>query len=1441
MYGWLADVPGVNHMPRAPTETANGIGSPKPTRAMTNDAGRARGGEPRVVGIGASAGGLEACTKLMAAFPADAAEALILVQHLDPTHPSMMVELLSAHTTMPVAQATDGMPVAPGRLHVIPPGVYLSVRDGMLRLSRPEVARSARMPFDFLLRSLAEEYGARAACVVLSGTGADGSAGLAAIHARGGLVIAQDPREAGYAGMPDSAIATGLVDRVLPVAVMAAALADARVTDAPAGGDALAEIVAVLRAKTAFDFTHYKSGTLERRIERRRALAKIPVADAARYLAMVSGDAAERDALVKDLLIHVTSFFRDQPTFDFLAETTIPDLVRDHPADRPIRVWVAGCSTGEETYSLAMLLREAITSAKRDVKLQIFASDVDPVAVAIARDGLYAPELAATVSEARLARFFAREDRGFRALPELREAVVFSVQDVLADPPFSKLDLISCRNLMIYLKPDAQARVIKLFHFALRQNGLLLLGGAETAGNAAGRFQLVSKPARLYRRLGDGRADTVGVSPAAGHRPARLPGKLPAPSRQSVLAELSRAQVLNLFAPASVLVNARHECLYALGPVDRYLRVPAGHQTPDLLARARPGLRTRLLAAMKRATAERARVVVDGGHAGDRSHGVPFDIDVQPLASGGEDLLMVCFVERPARRAAPEPAVPGAPDGLAHELAATKAELQAAISDLETSGEEQKAINEEALSVNEEFQSTNEELLTSKEELQSLNEELTALNSQLQETLERQRTTSDDLQNVLYSTDVATLFLGTDLNIRFFTPATKALFNVIPGDVGRPLADLHSLASDETLSAEARAVLVDRTPSEREVQTPEGVWFRRRILPYLAHDGRVEGVVITFHDVSKRLATARALEAAKQQAEQANAAKSRFLAAASHDLRQPMQTLSLLQGLLAKAVQGDTARGLVARLDDTLGAMTGMLNTLLDINQIEAGVIRADTSDFQVDALLARLRDEFSYHALAQGLSLRMVPCGMRVRSDPRLLEQMLRNLLHNAIKYTRHGRVLLGCRRYRGAVTIQIWDTGVGIPDEELGAIFQEHHQLDNPARERSRGLGLGLAIVQRLADLLGHRLGVRSRHGRGSVFSIEVPLVPAATHRPAVARPGAAPARHGTVLVCEDDPEVRALLELTLRDDGHDVRSAADGTAALELVGGGAFQPGLILADFNLPGGLNGLKLVARLRERLGAPVPAIILTGDRSAETVRSIDGAGCESLNKPVKLADLTTAISRLMAAATPVGSGDGANPFVVFVVDDDPGVLATLRAVLEDDGRLVETFKAGEAFLAARRSGRAGCLLIDAYLPGIDGIEVLRRLRANGDMLPAIMITGDSDVGMAVAAMKAGASDFIEKPVAAAELLASLDRALERSSDAAKRSAWRDGASAHLAGLTSRQRQVMRLVLAGQPSKNIASDLGMSQRTVENHRAAIMRRTGTKSLPALARLAVAAEP
>ena len=648
-----------------------------------------------------------------------------------------------------------------------------------------------------------------------------------------------------------------------------------------------------------------------------------------------------------------------------------------------------------------MLLQEHILAVGSMAKVQIFASDVDEKAVATARDGFYPETIAQTLSAERLARFFVKRDGGYQIAAELRANVVFVVQDVLADPPFSKLDLVSCRNLLIYLQPEAQAKVISIFHFALRTGGALLLGSAEAVNAHDARFAVISKQARLYRKTGIASPDQKFTIP--GGELTRMPARnSPERAIASVdIADFCKKLIVDMYAPAVILINERFETLYSAGPTGRYLRIIQGYPTHDLLAMLKPALRARLKAAVVKAGAGDVKMIVPGGRVMLDGQSLHFNMEVTPVRKQTQRLFLVCFIGHEKH----DPMAPPAEsDGtlrnaeLEAELREARAENDALSHSLELSSQEQHAINEEALSVNEEFQSTNEELVTSKEELQSLNEELTVLNSQLQETLERSRTTSNDLQNVLFSTDVATLFLDDKLKIRFFTPAAKALFTVIASDIGRPLSDLRSIASDARLLTDAAQVLQSLKPIERDVETKNGEWFSRRILPYRTHDDSVAGVVITFTDITQRRKTKLALGAAQELAERANAAKSRFMAAASHDLRQPLQTLTLLNALLVKITGGAQAQKLLHKMDETTNSMGEILSTLLDINQIEAGVVKPEMQSFAINGLLQKLAEEFAFIADSRGLTLHAVPCSLSVHTDPKLLEQILRNLLSNAL-----------------------------------------------------------------------------------------------------------------------------------------------------------------------------------------------------------------------------------------------------------------------------------------------------------------------------------------------------------------------------------------------------------------------------------------------------------
>ncbi|MCI0586289.1 MAG: PAS domain-containing protein [Planctomycetes bacterium] len=820
-----------------------------------------------MAGVGASAGGLSALTHLFDSMPADSGIAFVVIQHLDPNRASLTAELLARHTRMQVVQVERDTAVQANHVYVIPPNRYLSLEEGTLRVRPPIEGRGVRMAVDFFLRSLAEERRERAIGIVLSGTGTDGTLGVKEIRAAGGLAVAQEPATAEHDGMPRSAIESG-VDHVLPVGGMPEALlryvrhsyAAGRPTPAPPeqAEGALGGILAALRARARFDFGPYKRTTLQRRIQRRMSLRHIE--GMPEYLGLLSSDPRELLTLRKDLLISVTHFFRDPKAWALVQAEVIPRLLEGKAPGEGVRAWVPGCATGEEAYTVAILLTESIHAAGKRCPIQVFASDVEPEALDVARTGVYPESIAGDLEVERLNRFFAKEGHTFRVSRDLRECVVFAQQNLLADPPFSRLDLVSCRNLLMYLEPSAQDRAIALLHYALAEGGFLLLGSAETVGAHENDFEPVSKKWRVHRRIGPTRPERVAFPLAGAAAPSPDVGpRPPAPSGLGRLPALVQQALLERYAPASVVVKRDGEILYFCGPTQAYLAQPAGLPTNDLLARANPGLQGKLRGALHRAIRDDRAVTVRGARV-RRGTGLPQSVEltVEPLRGPPETagLLLVSF--RDEGEELPAPAPPPADEEstvqhLEQEIKSARDDMQSTVEAFETSQEELKAANEEVTSVNEELQSSNEELETSKEELQSLNEELNTVNAQLEGKVDQPQRANDDLANLLTSTDIPTVFLDAGLLVRRFTPSATRLFNLLPSDVGRPLADIAPKFTDPDLLAEARAVLDRLAPSTKEVRTHEGRWYMRQVLPYRTQENRIDGVVVTFSDVAAQV------------------------------------------------------------------------------------------------------------------------------------------------------------------------------------------------------------------------------------------------------------------------------------------------------------------------------------------------------------------------------------------------------------------------------------------------------------------------------------------------------------------------------------------------------------------------------------------------------------
>jgi two-component system CheB/CheR fusion protein len=836
-----------------------------------------------IVGIGSSAGGLEALQELFRAMPPDSGLAFVVAAHLDPTQKSHLTELLSRCTKMPVVEIEGSIEVEPGHVYVIAPDQELTIRSGVVHTNKPTAPRGHRHPVDSFFRSLAEDQGERAIAIVLSGTGTNGSLGLRFIKAEGGIAIAQDPETAGFGGMPRSAIGTGIVDLVLPPENMPEALLslarhpyvrqppEAVVEQTPE--EQLHTLLALVRAQTRRDFGSYKRRTLLRRIHRRMGLHRIE--GLSNYIERLRGDPDEIKALAADLTINVTGFFRDPEAWKSLSDKVIAPLIRERPTESTIRVWVPGCSTGEEAYSIVMLITEHAEAAKKTFDLRLFATDVAEGVLSSARAGIYPASISQDVAPERLDRWFAMEDDTYAVRKTLRDAITFAPQNLLQDPPFSRMDLISCRNLLIYLEPDFQRQLLALFHFALREGGHLFLGPAESITGQEDLFEPVSKKWRIYRRLGPTRHDIVdfplvGPSEVAAEGAARAEAAHPIP-REST-GELMDRALLERYAPASVLIDRQLRVHYLRGPIEDYLRPPSGEPSYNLIAMARSGLPTVLRAAVRRAIEDGEEATADGRVRRDGTL-CPVQVVVAPLRFGRDDevkRLLVSFFEREVRPEAAEASEveeTNEEGELQAELEVAREDLRLTIEQMEASNEELKASNEEIRSINEELQASNEELETSKEELQSLNEELNTVNNQLQAKVGELEARTDDLNNLLNSTDVATLFLDRNLCIRWFTPRMKALLELLPTDIGRPISHFAQRFDGGDLLEDARNVLERLIPTDAEVVDDLGRWYIRHIVPYRTAADRIDGVVVTFTEITERKRSEEEVQAAREFAE----------------------------------------------------------------------------------------------------------------------------------------------------------------------------------------------------------------------------------------------------------------------------------------------------------------------------------------------------------------------------------------------------------------------------------------------------------------------------------------------------------------------------------------------------------------------------------------------
>jgi two-component system CheB/CheR fusion protein len=1029
----------------------------------------------------------------------DSGLAYVVVVHLSPEHESHLATLLQPHSKMRVIQVQETMPLERDCVYVIPPNANLDAIDTHLRVSPLERRRLERAPIDHFFRTLAETHDGNAIGVILTGTGSDGSRGLKEIKLRGGLTIAQDPTEAEYDGMPQSAIATGFVDFVLPLAAIPAAVVRfartrPRLPSMPDGETVEAgeraqfhKILALVRAQTSRDFTRYKHSTLMRRIQRRMQLRHIEELD--RYVACLRESPDEVQALSEDMLINVTSFFRDPEVFETLQRDVIPRLFEGRAPDGEIRVWCIGCATGEEAYSIAMLLAEEASSRGGMVpRLHLFASDLHERSLEMARDGFYPGDIAAEVSEERLRRFFVEVKGGYRIRKEIRELVVFAPHNLLADPPFSRLELILCRNLLIYLQRDVQADVVRIFRYALQPGGFLVLGTSETV-DVSGLFRTVDKERSVYRR---GEASAPLHLPSfpliRPMRAAATPSAIP-PARFASMHQ----GMLEQYAPSSVLVGPDGEVVHLLGQAGRYFEHPVGRMTANVAKLVRTELSLELIAALHAARRERRTIST-------RPVPVRFNGETRPVAmhahpataAEDEGFCLVIFEEL---RADDEAAAEGTPahdrqriSDLSHDLDLTRQRLQSVIEEFETGQEEMKASNEELQSANEELRSTMEELETSKEELQSMNEELQTVNQENRHKVEELASLSSDLQNLLASTDIATLFLDREMRILRFTPKIEELFNIRLSDRGRPISDLTHRLGYPGLLGDAQSVLRTLKRVEREVQDESGRWHLTYILPYRGAGERIEGIVITFVDITRRKQSEAALEQLTRTLEhrvtertrqvrelttslvRAEQRERRRLSETLHDELQQLLYAAQLKLRQAREALGEVgpAQGSLEQAESLVAQGTQLTRRLsVDLNP---PILRNEGMTAILGWLQGHMRE---LHALdvdvkAEG-EIQLDDADVRV-----LLFQVFRELLFNVAKHS-------GTRR----ATVRLREA----PQEFVFEIADEGHGIATSALDAGPTASMGLTSVRERVGFIGGTLEVRSASERGTTVTVRLP----------------------------------------------------------------------------------------------------------------------------------------------------------------------------------------------------------------------------------------------------------------------------------------------------------------------------------------------------------------
>ena len=1243
-----------------------------------------------IVGVGASAGGLDAFRRLLGALPTNTGMAYVLVQHLDARHESILAELLARGSRIPVSEVRENTTVEPNHVYVTPGQHDVAIEGDVLKLVARTTTGGRHLPIDSFLCSLAEAQGSRAIGVILSGTGSDGTLGAKAIKGEGGIAFAQEPASAAYDGMPRSAIASGCVDFVLPPERIAQELsrlsrhpyvitppnedrADEPLPSAPKGKDGFGAILALLRKTTRTDFTAYKAPTIKRRIARRMALAHVETSE--EYARHLESHADEVQALFEDCLITVTSFFRDLGTYQVLCQEFLPRLVKDRLPGVPVRVWVAGCATGEEVYSIVICLLESAGGLKTNLALQVFGTDISESALEKARAGRYLPTIARDVSPERLQRFFTEVDGGYQVIKAVRDMCVFARHDVTRDPPFSHMDLISCRNMLIYLEPRVQQRVMGLFHYALPASGVLLLGASETASASEDLFAPLDRKQRIYSKRPNSAPAIFGFGrPPGDGRERQETGRVAPKSepREELPVEADRL-LLARYAPAGVIVDEKDDIVEFRGQTEPYLEHSHGSASLNLFKMARKGLLLEIRQAIQQARKKDAPVRKEGLALHHRGQIRQIDLEVIPLRGSPEKRrsLLVLFEARPeitsrsGRRAERRPRV-GAAEAresanLTRELAEAARYLQAVTQQHEAVNEELQASNEEVLSANEELQSINEELETAKEELQASNEELATLNQELQGRNLQLGRALEYANGIVETVRNPLLILDAGLRVERANRTFYDYFRVVPEEtVGRLVYELGDGQWDIPVLRQSLDEVLAKAVGLEDIEVEsEFPRVGRRTLVVnarkLHREGGQESILLAFEDRTEARNTERERETllameqvARQRAEEADRIKDEFIATLSHELRGPLSAMvGWVHVLLADGVdEAIRERGMTA-IDRSVKAQARLIEDLLDYSTVVAGKLRLAAQLIDLVPVAEAAIEAIRPGAAAKEIRLELVTDAKAamVYGDRDRLQQVIWNLLSNAVKFTpRGGRVEVLIARVATSLHIRVSDTGQGISRDFLPHVFERFRQQDGTSQRMQGGLGLGMAIVKELVELHGGTVHADSPgEGQGATFAVELPIPASRLERGDRDPEAPEPSRPETdstesdrtaleglrLLVVEDDPDSREMLVMVFERGGAMVSAAASAEEAMEALQ--QATPDVLVSDIGLPG-KDGHELIRKVRAREaeeGGRIPALALTAYAGREARGRALAAGFDlQVSKPVVPAELVAQVALL---------------------------------------------------------------------------------------------------------------------------------------------------------------------------------------------------------------------